>query len=174
MVAALALDQATKAALLLTAPSIAQPHEAPVLILELFGGWLTIEAGANTGLAFSTGAGLGVLAGMFVAIAGAVIVLDLALAGDVLPGRVNAALGLVLGGAVGNLIDRARSGWVLDFVRLDVPVLSRYIFNVADVAIVLGLLILVVVGPSPWLHWARAIGASRHIRDRFGERAPRA
>ncbi len=48
------------------------------------------------------------------------------------------ALALVLGGAVGNLIDRIRLGWVIDFVDFKVwPV-----FNVADMAIVVGSLLL--------------------------------
>ena len=100
--------------------------------------------------------------------------MDLALAGDVLPARVNVALGLVLGGALGNLIDRVRVGSVIDFVRVDLPVFADYIFNVADLAIIAGTAMLVIIGPSPWLHWVRAVGASRHIRDRYGRRPPRA
>lgn len=50
----------------------------------------------------------------------------------------NLALGLQLGGAVGNLIDRLRLGYVVDFVDVGVwPV-----FNVADSAIVIGVGIL--------------------------------
>ncbi len=50
----------------------------------------------------------------------------------------NVALGLQLGGAIGNLIDRVRHGYVVDFVDLTVwPV-----FNVADSAIVVGTAIL--------------------------------
>jgi signal peptidase II len=48
------------------------------------------------------------------------------------------ALGLQLGGAIGNLIDRVRLGYVVDFVDLAIwPV-----FNVADAAIVVGVAIL--------------------------------
>ena len=50
----------------------------------------------------------------------------------------NLALGLQLGGAVGNLIDRLRLGYVVDFVDVSIwPV-----FNVADSAIVIGVCIL--------------------------------
>ena len=50
----------------------------------------------------------------------------------------NLALGLQLGGAIGNLIDRLRLGYVVDFVDVGVwPV-----FNVADSAIVIGVGIL--------------------------------
>lgn len=55
-----------------------------------------------------------------------------------LPAIVGAALALQLGGAVGNLIDRARFHYVIDFVDLRVwPV-----FNVADSAITIGIVLL--------------------------------
>ena len=170
----MALDQATKAVVVATTPAIAAPHEQSVFVATLISGWVTIEAGANAGLAFSSGSGLGAVAGWIATIVGAIVVTDLALAGDVLPPRVNLALGLVLGGAIGNLIDRLWIGSVLDFVHVEVPIATRYIFNVADVAIFIGVAMLVIIGPTPWLHWARAVRASRHIRDRLGRRAPRA
>lgn len=52
------------------------------------------------------------------------------------------ALGLVLGGAVGNLIDRVRFGAVVDFVHFHVGSFSWYVFNVADAAIVIGVVLL--------------------------------
>ena len=48
------------------------------------------------------------------------------------------ALGLVLGGAVGNLIDRVRLGEVIDFIDVHWHHLHWPAFNVADVAIVVG------------------------------------
>ncbi|MCS6854998.1 MAG: signal peptidase II [Elioraea sp.] len=48
------------------------------------------------------------------------------------------ALGLVLGGAVGNVIDRLRFGAVVDFVDLHAFGWHWYVFNVADSAIVCG------------------------------------
>jgi signal peptidase II len=59
------------------------------------------------------------------------------------------ALGLVAGGAFGNLIDRVAFGWVTDFIRIpfDFPV-----FNVADSAVVVGVAMLVwwlLFGPAP-------------------------
>ena len=52
------------------------------------------------------------------------------------------ALGLVLGGAVGNIWDRISYGAVADFVHLHVGNLSFYIFNVADSVITLGVILL--------------------------------
>ncbi len=48
------------------------------------------------------------------------------------------ALGLVVGGAVGNAIDRVAYGAVFDFIHFHVGSWSWYVFNVADAAIVAG------------------------------------
>ena len=49
-----------------------------------------------------------------------------------------ASLGLILGGAVGNAIDRLAYGAVFDFVHFHIGAWSWYVFNVADAAIVAG------------------------------------
>ena len=49
-----------------------------------------------------------------------------------------AALGLVLGGAVGNAIDRPLMGGVVDFVSLHAGGFNWYVFNIADIGIVVG------------------------------------
>ncbi len=54
------------------------------------------------------------------------------------------ALGLVLGGAMGNIIDRIRFGYVVDFVHLHAGQWSFYVFNVADAAISVGVVILLL------------------------------
>lgn len=48
------------------------------------------------------------------------------------------ALGLIVGGALGNLVDRLAYGAVFDFVYLHAAGYSWYVFNVADAAIVAG------------------------------------
>jgi signal peptidase II len=53
-----------------------------------------------------------------------------------------AALGLVLGGAIGNIIDRVRFGHVVDFLHFFWEQYSFWVFNVADAAITLGVLLL--------------------------------
>jgi signal peptidase II len=54
------------------------------------------------------------------------------------------SLGLIIGGAVGNAIDRLAYGWVADFVLFHVSTahwrFNWYVFNLADVAIVAGVL----------------------------------
>jgi signal peptidase II len=53
------------------------------------------------------------------------------------------ALGLVLGGAIGNIIDRARLGYVIDYADLHIGAWRPFlIFNLADAAITIGVLIL--------------------------------
>lgn len=56
--------------------------------------------------------------------------------GDVL------ALGLVLGGAIGNIVDRIRFGHVVDFLHFFVGTRNFWVFNVADAAITAGVLLL--------------------------------
>lgn len=53
------------------------------------------------------------------------------------------ALGLLLGGAIGNLIDRLRWGYVVDFVDAGIADSRWYTFNVADSAISTALVLLV-------------------------------
>jgi signal peptidase II len=54
-----------------------------------------------------------------------------------------AALGLVLGGAIGNIIDRMRLGYVIDYADLHFGEWRPFlIFNLADAAITIGVLIL--------------------------------
>ncbi len=54
-----------------------------------------------------------------------------------------AALGLILGGALGNILDRIRFGYVVDFADLHIADWRPFlVFNVADAAITVGVLIL--------------------------------
>jgi signal peptidase II len=53
-----------------------------------------------------------------------------------------AGLGLIIGGAIGNLIDRIIYGAVADFFLFHAFGFSWYIFNIADVAIVAGVVAL--------------------------------
>jgi signal peptidase II len=58
------------------------------------------------------------------------------------------AFGLILGGAIGNLIDRVLYGWVVDFVHLWARVGDRTVswpdFNVADASITCGAILLII------------------------------
>jgi signal peptidase II len=106
---------------------------------------LTLYRVNNTGIAFSFLAGLGpsILIGLTIAISAIVIVLW-ARARD---GGLFAAAGfaLILGGAIGNLIDRLRLGYVIDFLLLHLGDRTLFVFNLADAALTLGPALLLVV-----------------------------
>ncbi|AQR61723.1 signal peptidase II [Brevundimonas sp. LM2] len=55
-----------------------------------------------------------------------------------------AAIGLVIGGAIGNAIDRIRFGYVVDFVDFSGTGLFPWVFNVADSAISVGVALLIL------------------------------
>lgn len=58
---------------------------------------------------------------------------------------VTVALGLLLGGALGNLTDRIRIGYVVDFVDAGIGNVRWYTFNVADAAISTSIVLLIVL-----------------------------
>ena len=55
------------------------------------------------------------------------------------------ALGLLLGGAIGNFIDRMRFGYVVDFADIGIGTWRFYIFNIADSAVTVSVLILLLL-----------------------------
>ncbi len=59
------------------------------------------------------------------------------------------ALGLLLGGAVGNLVDRLRIGYVVDFVDIGLGTLRFFTFNVGDSAISTAILLLLIIAIRP-------------------------
>jgi signal peptidase II len=56
------------------------------------------------------------------------------------------ALGLQLGGAIGNLLDRLTQGYVTDFIHFQIPQIGFDwpVFNIADSCIVIGVILLIV------------------------------
>ena len=61
-------------------------------------------------------------------------------------GFVAGSLGAIAGGAIGNVIDRARFGAVVDFIHAHAMGWSWYVFNISDAAIVCGVAALVLDG----------------------------
>ncbi|MGQ4342673.1 signal peptidase II, partial [[Kitasatospora] papulosa] len=116
-------------------------HEEPI---EIFGDWLKFDAIRNAGAAFGIGEAFTVI---FTAIAAVVIVVIVRLARKLysLPWAI--ALGLLLGGALGNLTDRifrapgVFKGAVVDFIA---PA-HFAVFNLADSAIVCGGILIVIL-----------------------------
>lgn len=58
------------------------------------------------------------------------------------------AIGLVIGGAAGNVLDRLQHGHVIDFIHYQIPNLISNVSNLADHAIVFG--VLLIIGESLW------------------------
>ncbi|WP_374390067.1 signal peptidase II [Brevundimonas sp.] len=54
------------------------------------------------------------------------------------------AIGLVMGGALGNVIDRVRFGYVVDFIDFSGTGVFPWVFNVADSAITVGVVLLII------------------------------
>ncbi|MGI8482869.1 MAG: signal peptidase II [Thermomicrobiales bacterium] len=104
---------------------------------ELGGRWAAMEYIENSGAAFGVLAGQPVLIS---ALAIVVTILFLAIMRDEAAHNVVllTAVGLVLGGSLGNLLDRLRLGYVIDYLAIGIwPK-----FNIADSAIVIGLLLM--------------------------------
>jgi len=99
----------------------------------------------NTGIAFSMFAGSGavLMIALMVAVSAIVIVFWV----RAQEGGHIAAIGfaLILGGAIGNLIDRLRLGHVIDFLLLHVGGWRLFVFNIADTALTVGPALLLVV-----------------------------
>lgn len=126
LVVVAALDQATKA---LALSSLAPGESTNVFFA------LDLSLSRNTGIAF------GALGGASGAVIAALVAVAVAALLAVFAARATRPLlwlpvGMVLGGAAGNLIDRARIGAVVDFID---PTFWPA-FNLADTAIVLGVL----------------------------------
>lgn len=121
--------------------------------LEVLGTWLRLVHWRNSGILF----------GMLPQSAGAFAIVSIAVAGIIVwyharAGRglvVTLALGLLLGGALGNLLDRLRYGSVIDFVDMGIGSWRFYTYNVADTAISTSIVLLIALAVVPALgDWA--------------------
>jgi signal peptidase II len=134
MAAVIALDQAVKA---LVRSSIVRGDSDDILP------FVKLVNVRNTGVAFSMFSGGGTLLVVFAVIA-TIALLGFFFAHAERP-LAWLPTGLLLGGAVGNLIDRITEGAVTDFIKLP----GWPAFNVADIAITFGVLALLYVLEGP-------------------------
>lgn len=101
-------------------------------------------------LVHNSGAAFGVLpnASIIFAISAIAVALGIVIYSQKLaasPALVRLSLGMILGGAIGNLIDRFMYGYVVDFVDFQMwPGLWKYVFNVADASITIGVILLLI------------------------------
>lgn len=132
-------------------------HLDPSMSHDVFGSTLRFTLAYNKGTAFGflpgSVARLAVIALTTAALAVLMRLYRRAAAGD----RATAlALGLIVGGALGNLADRVRSAaGVVDFIDAGAGPLRFWIFNVADVGVSVGAVLLAL------LYWRRESAAAR-------------
>jgi signal peptidase II len=93
----------------------------------------------NTGVAFGAFSGGGIIVVVLVALALSALLYYFVTHID--KPLIWLPTGMLLGGSIGNIIDRIRDGWVTDFVKLP----AWPAFNVADISITLGVLVLLWV-----------------------------
>ena len=127
---------------------LAVEHLSPAYVPhEVVGDWLRFT------LAYNEGAAMGVSLGDYsriglalVALAALAILGALYRRGAAADYRRAAALALVTGGAVGNLLDRIRSArGVVDFIDLGIGDVRFWTFNMADVGITCGAIVLAIL-----------------------------
>jgi signal peptidase II len=135
------VDQLTKALLVAAI--------APGRSISVVGDFLRLVHSQNNGALFGLFRESAVLFGL-----ASIVVIGLIVAYHARSGRsvfMSVALGLLLGGALGNLIDRLRLGYVVDFVDAGIGDLRWYTFNVADAAISFAIILLVLAALRPSL-----------------------
>jgi len=127
--------------------------EAPV---QVVGDWVRLVLSQNSGALFGLFRDSAILFGLV-----SLGVIGLIVAYHGRSGRsiyMSIALGLLLGGAVGNLVDRLRLGYVVDFIDIGIGDWRFYTFNLADSAITCSILLLIGAALFP-------------VLTRLGERA---
>ncbi len=135
------LDQVSKAWLV--------ANVSPGEIVEVVGDLIRLTLSQNSGALF----------GMFPANAAVLGIVSIGVIGLIVAYHARAerslylsiALGLLLGGAVGNLADRLRLGYVIDFVDIGLGSLRFYTFNLGDSAITVAILMLIAAALFPTL-----------------------
>ena len=135
------IDQLSKAAVLgFFAGSPPGAHEA---ITPFFNLVLTYNRGISFGL-FNTPGGVNLL--LFPLLAAIIVTMLILWLRRVVSPFLAVAIGLVIGGAVGNVIDRVRLGAVVDFLDFYLGAWHWPAFNVADSAICLGVAAMLLDG----------------------------
>ncbi len=132
----LALDQVTKSMVSQALGQPGGPHS-----VEIVGNWVRLSYTTNSGAAF----------GMFPAGTLFFTVIAIIAAPVILIARsyvrqpawwMTVIFGMLLGGTLGNLLDRLRLGHVVDFIDVGVGDVRWWSFNVADSSFVVGVILL--------------------------------
>jgi signal peptidase II len=136
------LDQWTKS---LVVAHLGPPDGGPVV--PIFGQYLVLEYIQNSGAAFGTLKNNAILI-VFIAVAICVVAYLYIRIINSGPLIYKIVFGMIIGGALGNLVDRAHNGGVVtDFISFRIPEISYYfaIFNIADACISVGVVLLFIL-----------------------------
>jgi signal peptidase II len=129
---------------------------APGASMSVVGDSIRLVNGQNNGALFGLFRDNAAIFGLI-----SIVVVGLIVAYHARAGRspyLSVALGLLLGGALGNMTDRLRLGYVVDFVDAGIGSLRWYTFNVADAAISCAILMLILLAIRPSLGDPRPTG----------------
>jgi signal peptidase II len=114
--------------------------------MPVIGDLVRFNYARNSGVAFGIGAGLPFPYYLF-SLAAIVAILYLVLVRRVQGSGRQLALALILGGAIGNLLDRVTSGEVVDFIEIGWRQWRWPVFNVADSAVSIGVVLFALTWP---------------------------
>lgn len=104
----------------------------------------------NEGIAFSMLWGLGPLPLIALSVAVSLFVIWLWRTSDASRIVAHYGFALIIGGAIGNLIDRVRLGYVIDYFLFHLPQWSFAVFNLADAAITVGAMLVILDELLAW------------------------
>ena len=161
------LDQWTK--------RLATEHLAFAPPVRLVGDFVQLTYTRNSGIAFGLFAGRNFPLYVFSIVAAVAVLVLFARHAQLTLGR-HLSLSLILGGAIGNLIDRVTAGEVVDFILLAWRGHEFPVFNVADVAVTCGVCLFALVWSQDHEHTPAAAagpepGSESHEPDDRPERS---
>ena len=136
-------DQISKAMILSAMPGPPTPLLDGFRIAEVLPPVFNLTFVLNTGVSFGMfggGEARWVLSAFSIIVAVALGIWALRAKGPLLA----CAIGLVIGGAIGNVIDRIRFGGVVDFIDFSGTGVFPWIFNIADSGITIGVMLLIL------------------------------
>jgi signal peptidase II len=136
--AILILDQATKSWITLTLGQPGRPNT-----LQILGDWVRLSFTTNSGAAF----GMFPAGTLFFTVVALIAAPILLVARGYVRERawwMTVVFGMLLGGTLGNLLDRLRQGRVVDFIDVGIGDVRWWSFNVADSSFVVGVIILAI------------------------------
>lgn len=134
----LALDQISKAWVVANL----EVYESAIPIPALYP-YFQVTRTTNTGFAFGMGEGASTIIMVVSIIISAVLLYYYARSKSEAVLQ-HVALAMVMGGAIGNVIDRIQHGSVVDFFHIYIPNLISNVSNFADHAVVFGVIILII------------------------------